>query len=251
MTERLHLRDHNLVALLILAMLGTAACQTMFYKAAEKAGYHKREILVDRVAKARDAQDAAKQEFASAFEQFTSVVAVDGGALEKTYSKLQKTYDRSESKAKAVRDRIDSVDHVAGALFKEWEGEIEQYQSADLKASSTRQLKDTRARYGELLGAMKRAEQKMDPVLLAFRDQVLCSQAQPERQGDRRDSGRGPQGRDRRRGADQRDGGLDLRGQRVHPDDGVRLEAARESPQAGAQRNAPDPARTRRAPLRP
>ncbi len=39
--------------------------------------------------------------------------------------------------------------------------------------SSQRKLDQTRKRYGQLIGAMKRAEVKIDPVLAAFRDQVL------------------------------------------------------------------------------
>ena len=42
-----------------------------------------------------------------------------------------------------------------------------------LRAASTRSLRDTRSRYGQLIAAMKRAESKMPPVLNAFRDQVL------------------------------------------------------------------------------
>ena len=39
--------------------------------------------MVERVEDARDAQKEAKQQFQSALEQFTSVVEVKGGDLEK------------------------------------------------------------------------------------------------------------------------------------------------------------------------
>jgi hypothetical protein len=65
------------------------------------------------------------------------------------------------------------VENVAEALFDEWETEIEQYSSESLKRSSTQQLNDTRKDYNQLINAMKRAEKKIDPVLSAFRDQVL------------------------------------------------------------------------------
>ena len=41
------------------------------------------------------------------------------------------------------------------------------------KMTMTYALADTRSRYQKLIGAMKRAEKKIDPVLTAFRDQVL------------------------------------------------------------------------------
>ena len=62
---------------------------------------------------------------------------------------------------------------MAEALFDEWDAELDQYQSAALKRSSERQLQQTRAHYGQLIQAMKRAESKMAPVLAAFQDQVL------------------------------------------------------------------------------
>ena len=62
---------------------------------------------------------------------------------------------------------------MAQDLFLEWEKELTQYSSPELRRSSQKQLDTTRARYRELIGAMKRAERKLDPVLAAFRDRVL------------------------------------------------------------------------------
>jgi len=64
------------------------------------------------------------------------------------------------------------VEDVAEALFDEWEAELDQYTSAFLRRSSERR-QQTRAQYGQLIQAMKRAEAKMAPVLAAFHDQVL------------------------------------------------------------------------------
>ena len=43
----------------------------------------------------------------------------------------------------------------------------------NLRRSSEKKLNLTRQRYEKLIGAMKRAEAKISPVLTAFRDQVL------------------------------------------------------------------------------
>ena len=61
----------------------------------------------------------------------------------------------------------------AEALFEEWEGELTQYSSPSLRASSEKQLTATRDRYDRLMVVMRKAESGMDPVLDAFRDQVL------------------------------------------------------------------------------
>ena len=149
------------------------ACSSAYYKTMEGLGIEKRDILVDRVEDARDAQDSASEQFASALDQFRSTVNFDGGDLEKTYDRLNAEYERSVAEAKDVSARIDSVEDVAEDLFKEWELELEQYNRADLRRSSAQILNDTRSRYKQLMSTMRRAERSMAPVIDAFHDQVL------------------------------------------------------------------------------
>lgn len=149
------------------------SCSSAYYKTMEGLGIEKRDILVDRVEDARDAQDSASEQFADALEQFRSTVNFDGGDLEKTYDRLNAEYERSVAEAGDVSGRIDSVEDVADDLFKEWELELEQYKRADLRRSSAQILNDTRSRYKQLMATMRRAERSMEPVLDAFHDQVL------------------------------------------------------------------------------
>ncbi len=160
------------ITLLVPALL-LAACSTAYYNTLEQFGVHKREILVDRVAEARESQVEAKEQFESALEQFRSVVAFDGGELEKVYNQLNRELERSENKAAEVTDRIDAIENVAKALFREWESELEQYSSAELRRQSEQQLRQTRDRYEAMLVIMRRAEARIQPVLDPFRDQVL------------------------------------------------------------------------------
>ncbi len=150
-----------------------SACQSTYYHAMEQLGYQKRDILVHRVEVAREDQQAAKQQFESALERFTHVVDVQGGDLEKKYDALRDDYEASARRAEAVHKRVDQVDEVAQALFGEWKNELNQYSNAELRRSSARKLAQTQRRYAQLIGAMRRAEKKMDPVLAAFHDQVL------------------------------------------------------------------------------
>ncbi|MEF2229338.1 MAG: DUF2959 domain-containing protein, partial [Pseudodesulfovibrio sp.] len=151
----------------------TLGCQKAYYAGMEKLGYDKREILADRVENARESQQDAKEQFASALERYKSVVSVDGGKLEEKYETLSNEYDDCEARAGTVRDRIASVEDVAKALFDEWAAEIKQYSNAKLKADSQKKLNATKARYNTLIKSMRRAAAKMDPVLAAFKDQVL------------------------------------------------------------------------------
>ncbi len=159
-----------LASLVVLALTG---CQTVYFEAMEKMGYHKRDILVSDVEKARDAQDEAKEQFKSALERFSSVLNFKGGNLQKKYDKLSTEYKHSEARVQAVHDRVASVEDVSDALFTEWKAELQEYSNANLKRTSQRKLDQTQKQYAQLIKAMKRAEKKMDPVMAAFKDQVL------------------------------------------------------------------------------
>ncbi len=159
--------------MIVVSALILSSCQTAYYGAMEKIGIHKRDILVDRVKGARDSQDDAKEQFKTALEQFSEVIDFDGGDLEKKYNKLNRSYEKSETAAAEVHERIDKIDSVAKTLFKEWTGELRQYTSPQLRKESQRQLNETKRKYEELMITMRAAAEKMDPVLAVFRDQVL------------------------------------------------------------------------------
>lgn len=148
-------------------------CTSVQYSAMEKVGVYKRDILVDRVEDAQEAQQAAKQEVRSAYEQFTALVKVDGGDLEKTYKRLQSAVDDTQESVAEVDDRIEAIEQVAEDLFDEWRDELDQYSSASLRRSSEQKLRDTRIRYQRMLDSMKRARSRIDPILHVFQDHVL------------------------------------------------------------------------------
>lgn len=150
-----------------------AGCSSTAIAVKEQFGYAKREQLVDNVKSARDSQQAAAQQFESALAEFMAVTNVQGGELEKQYDKLRKAFERSEDRADTVRSRIRDVERVSDALFREWNKELGQYSDASLRAASERQLETTRGQYERLIGSMKAASAKMDPVLGAFKDRVL------------------------------------------------------------------------------
>lgn len=157
----------------LVAALSASGCKSAYYGAMEKVGFDKREIMVDRVVGAREAQDQAKQTILSTLEQFAAVVEIKSGDLEKTYNKFDKLFKETEADVNEVHSRIASIESVSGALFKEWKAEIKTYTNAELRKQSEAQLKASQARYEQMIKAMKTASAQMDPVLAAFRDQVL------------------------------------------------------------------------------
>lgn len=163
----------NRIALLTFLTVSAISCSTVYYETMEQFGVHKRDILVERVEEARDSQEAAKVQFSSALEQFSSLLNFDGGDLQATYEKLNAEFEKSEDRAKTVRDRIRSVESVSSDLFEEWEDELDLYTNQNLRRSSEASLRETRALYQQLVTSMHTAENKMVPVIDAFRDQVL------------------------------------------------------------------------------
>jgi SMC interacting uncharacterized protein involved in chromosome segregation len=148
-------------------------CETVEYAVKEPFGIEKRDILVDRVEDAVVAQEDAKEQFENALKEFSAVTGFDGGDLEDLYDDLNDAFEDSEAKAEKVSDRVDSVERVAKALFKEWREELDQFTSQQKRADSAGSLKAAEARFSDLLTAMRKAESRMEPVLNAFRDEVL------------------------------------------------------------------------------
>ncbi len=161
------------LVIVLIGVFGLTGCQSMKYRALESFGIEKRDILSTRVERAANAQDEAREQFATALDQFRATIEVDGGDLERTHSRLDREFQRSQARAKEVSDRIAAVEHVAEALFDEWQDELDLYTDPDLKRRSESILQETRQRYGRMMTAMHRAESSMAPVLDVFQDQVL------------------------------------------------------------------------------
>ncbi|MFN0244614.1 MAG: DUF2959 domain-containing protein [Planctomycetota bacterium] len=173
----MHSRSSRAVPILACAgfalSMGLSACRSSYYTAMEWFGEEKRDILSTRVADAREDQVEAKEQFESALERLGKIVALEDTDLKRAYERAQDDLEASDSKAEDVRERVEAVETVGRDLFSEWEDEIRQYSRDDLRDKSRATMRDTRAKYDDMLGAMKRASKSMDPVLAAFRDQVL------------------------------------------------------------------------------
>lgn len=147
------------------SMLALSACSSAYYGAMEKLGYEKRDILVDRVEQASDAQGDAQETFQSALEQFQQVIGTPESELNRVYKDINSAFEDSQAAAKRVSDRINQVEKVADDLFDEWEKELDAYSNANLRRQSEQQLNDTRRQYNALVRQMRQVESRMQPVL--------------------------------------------------------------------------------------
>ncbi|SDB40669.1 Protein of unknown function [Pseudidiomarina indica] len=161
------------VIMVVMVAVSLVGCQSAYYGTMEKFGIHKRDILVDRVDDARDAQSDAQEEFKSALQRLDELLKFDGGDLEKRYQALNDDYERSKAAAERVNSRIKAVDNVAQALFDEWQDELGLYSNASMRSESERSLRETERHYKSLLQSMERAAGTMEPVLEKLHDNVL------------------------------------------------------------------------------
>lgn len=147
--------------------------QHVYYRTKESFGQHKRDLVVVRVEEASESLQETKIQFLDALERFKSVVNVESGSLEDKYRLLKQQYDFCTMRSEIVNNKIQAIEEVSEALFKEWEAELKEYTNRSLRAQSRQQLKLSKQHYMRLIKAMFKAEQKIQPVLGAFRDQVL------------------------------------------------------------------------------
>jgi chromosome segregation ATPase len=167
-----HASMRQIVLASLLSLL--CACSSLYYAGLEKVGIPKRDLLVRRVERARDAQQETKEQFSSALERFRATVHVQGGELESRYDALRAELAKSEQRSEELEERIDEVEDVAEALFEEWEDELDDYKRPELRAASKRRLEQTRRNYEPMIAAMRKAHKRVEPVLEAFRDVVLA-----------------------------------------------------------------------------
>jgi len=158
---------------LVCCLSACGVAQKVQYSALEKVGVHKRDILVDRIEKTTETQEATKRQFQNAYQELASLVDVDEQGLEKKYKKMASTVSGSEKKAEELKDRIASVDQVANDLFKEWTEELQQYQSENLKRASQKNLTTTKQRYAVIYKKMQESNARVEPVLQVLQDNTL------------------------------------------------------------------------------
>ena len=150
-----------------------SGCQSAYYATMEKVGVHKRDILVSRVESANKSQKQAQQQLKSTLGQLSAMIDFDGGDLLAQYEAMQQQYEQSAEIAEEVSARINAIENVAGALFEEWQDESEQFTNVKLKRQSQQKLRETASRYKTLIRSMHKAEDRMQPVLAALKDNTL------------------------------------------------------------------------------
>jgi len=139
----------------------------------EKLGREKRDILVKRILTVKKDQQETQEQLKTTLDAFKEVTGFEGGDLEKTYNRLNGSFERCRSRADELHDHVESVDDVAKRMFSEWKGEIKNMRNVTLKRQSQALLTDAQRRHSGYMRQMRATEAKIRPILQAFSDQVV------------------------------------------------------------------------------
>lgn len=132
-----------------------------------------RDLLVDRVEDARDSQQEGAEQFRDALTEFKAVVDLPESDLERQYNRLNKAHNRSKAAAEDINKHVDRVVSASNRLLDEWREELNDYSDPALRRLAEEQFDQTRQQAGQLIASMREIEDRMQPVLNSFQDQVL------------------------------------------------------------------------------
>src|SRR5437016_8860949 len=127
---------------LLLIVVASLGCRSVYYSTWEKFGKYKRDLLQSKVKQVRDDQKETTEQLKDALTRLQELYGFKGGELEKMYRRLQGDYDDSAAKAAALKKRIAEMDQIASDLFNEWEKEDASISTPSLREQSQQQLRD-------------------------------------------------------------------------------------------------------------
>jgi ElaB/YqjD/DUF883 family membrane-anchored ribosome-binding protein len=166
-------KRRTLILLAPFSLLGVSGCQTIYFAAMEKLGREKRDILVKRILTVKKDQEQTQEQLKTTLEAFKEVTGFEGGNLEKTYNRLNDSYERCRDRANDLHNHVNSVDDVAKRMFSEWKGEVKDMRNFTLKRQSQALLTDAQRQHSSYMQQMRSTENRIKPVLQAFGDQVV------------------------------------------------------------------------------
>jgi flagellar capping protein FliD len=173
MTQRIGALRAASIGISGLLLIALSGCSSVQYSALEKVGIHKRDLLVDNVEDARDAQTETSEQLVTAYEELKALIGFEGGELEEKYERLSKEVERSQDATDELDEQLSDIDRISEDLFEEWEAELDLYNSASLRADQQQKLTVARRQFSTMRDRMQKARNRVDPVMAVLNDNVL------------------------------------------------------------------------------
>ncbi len=172
------IKSHAVLLAMLFVFVFVTGCQSMqgaLNRTKEIFGAEKRDIMVAEVKDAGSSLEEVKARFQSAAEKFRTVLTSTEGKVDEKDKVLKSEYEKASEKAADIQDSIDNVTRAAESLFTEWEEQLGQYTSANLRSISEQRKQVAMNQTMQFIDAMSVANKKAGPVLAAFSDLVLFS----------------------------------------------------------------------------
>lgn len=152
------------------------ACTTVDPYAELDYGQLTREQLTASIEDARDTQTAVRAQFDATLDQFVTLVSADRNNWQTAFDQLKAEYAANQAQAAIIRSLIEDVESHSADLFNEWESELALFQDQNLRFKRELDLQEARRQCGQLLLSLHATENRMIPVLSAFRDYLVFLQ---------------------------------------------------------------------------
>ena len=161
-------------ALVLMVVVLSSGCQTLYNTTLEKVfGVEKRQIFKKSVEDVNAQQKKAQETFQDSITRLKELYNFKGGQLESVYNKLKSSFEKAQSEADKVHERIQNMDGVAKSMFSEWDKEIKTYSNPVFAENSRKQYSETKSRYSVLIKSVRESEASMKPVLKQLSDHVM------------------------------------------------------------------------------
>jgi ElaB/YqjD/DUF883 family membrane-anchored ribosome-binding protein len=140
------------------------------YKAS---GQYKRDLLLNRIEKAKQCHERAKNQFEVVLANYADIIDANAGDIRTEYNKLNRECKRARKIAKEISQRVKDVEDIGKPMFRNWEDELAEYNNEAIRRSSEEQLDLTRRNYLKCVHSIKSCQGKVEGVLASLNDQML------------------------------------------------------------------------------
>ncbi|MEC9282962.1 MAG: DUF2959 family protein [Bdellovibrionota bacterium] len=156
-----------------LSLFFLCSCTTVYYKSWELLGREKRDLLSSNIESLKGEQEDAKEEFSDVLERMRSEYIGEKQSLAETYSDFKSDYDDIKDEVDDVTSRLNRIDGLAKALFKEWLLEANEFDSREYRRKSLAKRGETMRSFNKYMKSTRALEAGMNQSLKSLQDEVV------------------------------------------------------------------------------
>lgn len=129
--------------------------------------------LASRVEDSRQALQQTKIHIQEALAAASAMGETEGGKLESDFKHLDSQVKDTGEKIIEFRNRMAEMNKASDDYFMRWATELDRYTTEELRKRDEARLEETRGRYNEVVTAMQRPDDKLNPLWAQLHDLAL------------------------------------------------------------------------------